>query len=292
MGDHCTTDRPTPADLPTPAGELTTLNTIEAYVSKPASYPSAPAKLLLLLTSGTGIHSVNNQLQADAFAQRGFLVVMPDQFGGDPAPKTTTTPADAAAAGVTLIERIKLGMGEAAKSFMIDMWLARHTPSSVLPRVQKAVEGAREAYADAVANGGGIYGAGYCFGAKYVLLLCGSRTEEEAGRKAEDVEDATALKEPELKCGAIAHGTMVTREDIETVRVPVAMACVKDDSLFPDDVREQGKASLELNKVEHDVKVFEGVPHGFAVVGEYTDEHIKDSQAEAFEMMSGWLESH
>lgn len=60
--------------------EITKYNDIEVYVTKPADYPHAPSKLLLLLTGGTGIHSTNNQLQADKYASEGFLVVMPDQY--------------------------------------------------------------------------------------------------------------------------------------------------------------------------------------------------------------------
>lgn len=59
---------------------MTKYNDIEVYVSKPADYPHSPSKLLLLLTGGTGVHSTNNQLQADKYAQEGFLVVMPDQY--------------------------------------------------------------------------------------------------------------------------------------------------------------------------------------------------------------------
>lgn len=51
----------------------------KVYITKPGDYPHSPSKLLLLLSSGTGIHSVNNQLQADKYASEGFLVVMPDQ---------------------------------------------------------------------------------------------------------------------------------------------------------------------------------------------------------------------
>lgn len=73
MSDHCTTDRPLPSSSATrPLGDFTTLNSVECYVSKPHDYPHAPSKLLLLLSGGTGIHSVNNRLQADAFAARGF----------------------------------------------------------------------------------------------------------------------------------------------------------------------------------------------------------------------------
>lgn len=299
MGDHCTTDRPLPANTPAPSGSMLDLNGIPSYISKPTTYPHNPGKLLLLLTNGSGIHSTNNQLQADAFAARGFLVVMPDQFGGDPAPNTAAVaPADLQNVG--FLERFKLGAAETAKSFLIDMWLARHTPAKVLPLLDAALAGAREQFADAVANGGGVYGAGYCFGAKYVLLLLGGAADDPATASdsaapapAETDEEAGKGKpEPELKAGVIAHGTLVTKDDVERVKKPVAMACVAGDQLFPDEVREQGKAALELNGVEHEVRVFEGVPHGFAVVGEYGDEHIERSQRDAYEMMASWLESH
>ena len=55
------------------------LNFAQVYISKPADYPHSPSKLLLLLSSGTGIHSTNNQVQADQYAAEGFVVVMPDQ---------------------------------------------------------------------------------------------------------------------------------------------------------------------------------------------------------------------
>ncbi|KAI9725529.1 MAG: hypothetical protein M1828_003017 [Chrysothrix sp. TS-e1954] len=294
MGEHCTTDRPLPSHgNTTPTGEITTLNKIECYISKPSSYPHSPSRLLLLLTGGTGIHSTNNQLQADAYAARGFLVVMPDQFTGDAAPTTTTAPAQGEEPSI--IERVKMGAAETAKSFMLDMWLARHDVEKVMPILQATLEGAREEFADAVANGGGIYGVGYCFGAKYILLLCGSHSDSvKHGQKRteEDVEQGEVQRGPELRAGAIAHGTLVTKADVEGVRAPVAMACVQNDSLFPDEIREQGKASLELNAVDHNIQVFEGVPHGFAVLGDYADQHIEAKQKEAFEMMCEWLETH
>ena len=301
MGDHCTTDRPIPANSGAPAGEISTLNNIECYISKPSSYPSSPCKLLLLLTGGTGLHSKNNQLQADAFADRGYVVVMPDQFGGDAAPNSTKTTApdpevaaqeqaeEGEAEGAGILERIKMGAAETAKSFLIDMWLARHTAEKTLPIIRAALTSARETFADAVANGGGVYGVGYCFGAKYVLLLLGPDPEGVVGGVKADEE---AKEEPELKVGAIAHGTLVTAEDIEGVRKPVCMACVANDQLFPDHVREQGKAALELIAVEHEIKVFDGVPHGFAVLGDYAETNIKASQKEAFELMVGWLDAH
>lgn len=51
LGEHCVTDRPTPAGE-TPTGKITKFNDVEAYVTKPADYPHSPSRLLLLLTGG------------------------------------------------------------------------------------------------------------------------------------------------------------------------------------------------------------------------------------------------
>ncbi|CAK1364427.1 unnamed protein product [Cercospora beticola] len=294
MGEHCTTNRPTPSGEQ-PTGEIAKFNDVETYIAKPADYPHSPSKLLLLLTGGTGIHSTNNQIQADKFAAEGFLVAMPDQFAGDPASSvshTTTTPAEPEP---SLIEQVKLGIASVAKSFTIDMWLARHTPEKVLPILQKAIDGIKEEFADAVAHGGGIYAVGYCFGAKYVLLL-GSElyADVAAGQRQPDTEaeEGMAKKGPAIKVGAIAHGTQITAKDLENCKVPLSIVAVEDDTLFPDDVRDAGVKKLQEKSVEHEVKVFPGVPHGFAVLGDYEDANIKEKQKDAFQQLLKWLKEH
>ena len=313
---HCTSDRPLPSSAANnPTGDLSPINGISCYISKPKDYPSNPSRLLLLLTPGTGILSTNNQLQADAYASRGYLVVMPDQFNGDPAPNSANTATSSSALqsdfngaaasdavtapphqgqeqtppSTSIIEKIKLGMVEASKSFVIDMWLARHTSATVMPRLRKVLEGVREQFADAVANGGGIYGVGYCSGAKYILLLCGEKPYgEKATHKEGEVGKTT--QGPELKCGVIAHGTLVTREDLEAVRTPVAMACVRDDPVFPEEVIVAGRASFKKNELTYRIQFYDDVPHGFAVLGDYDDKSIVGKQKEAFEFMCSALE--
>ena len=225
MGEHCKTDRPTTGQ---PTGEMTKFKDIDVYISKPADYPHSPSKLLLLLTGGTGVKSTNNQLQADMYAGQGFVVVMPDQFSGDPASTTTTAVEE----DPSLIEQVKLRAAETLKSFLIDMWLARHTPEKVLPIIHAVLDNAKDEYADAVANGGGIYAAGYCFGAKYVIILAGEHPDTViSGQQPKDEEAGMISKGPLIKAGAIAHATLVTREDLLALKAPVAMACVGKMSL-------------------------------------------------------------
>lgn len=179
------------------------------------------------------------------------------------------------------------------------MWLARHTPRTVLPRLSRVITSLREEYADAIANGGGIYGVGYCFGAKYILLLSSNLSanvvagQEEVGVDAAGkAEEGMVRKGPELKVGVVAHGTMVEREDFKGVEVPLGIVAVENDGLFPDEVREEGVKELKEKGVETEMWVYPGVPHGFAVVGDYEDATIKVAQKQAFEVMLGWLKKH
>ena len=175
------------------------------------------------------------------------------------------------------------------------MWLARHTPEKVLPLLQKVITSVKEEFADAVANGGGIYAVGYCFGARYVLLL-GSDLDKEAAQGLRSpeaaAEEGMVRQGAQIKAGAIAHGTQIGKEDLQGMSVPVCIVAVENDTLFPDDVREAGKKALEEKKLEHEVTVYPDVPHGFAVYGDYADDKIKQKQAESFQQMLAWLRAH
>lgn len=177
------------------------------------------------------------------------------------------------------------------------MWLARHTPEKVLPILHKVITSVKEEFADAVANGGGIYAVGYCFGAKYVLLL-GSETggsehiAQPAGGEDKEAEEGAVTKGPLIKAGAIAHGTQIDKEEVGNVKVPISIVAVESDPLFPDEEREAGVKKLEGSGLEHQVKVYKDVPHGFAVVGDYEDQGIKEKQAMAFKSMLAWLQGH
>lgn len=150
---------------------------------------------------------------------------------------------------------------------MIDMWLARQTPEKVLPILHKVLDGAKEEFADAVANGGGVYAVGYCIGAKYILTLGSELPDSTAkGQNTGDEEQGMVKTGPLIKAGAFAHGAMIDKADFEHVKVPIGMICVEDDPLFSNEVREEGKKVLEKDGIEHECIVYPGVPHGFAVL--------------------------
>jgi dienelactone hydrolase len=173
------------------------------------------------------------------------------------------------------------------------MWLARQTAEKVLPRIHKVLEAAKDEYADCVAHSGGIYAAGYCFGAKYVLILAGAQADGVLhGQTTGEEEQGMVKKGPLIKAGAIAHATLVTREDVRGIKVPMSIVAVENDPLFPEEILDVGRKHLATTAVEHEIKVYKGVPHGFAVMGEYAEGNIKGEQEKAFEQMVGWLKNH
>lgn len=280
-----------------PTGEIRKLGDVDVYVSKPSEYPHVPAKLLLLLTGGTGLKSTNNQIQADKFASEGFVVVMPDLFEGDAAPNSTTIQEEEGnGASLSFLDQFKVKAAETAKSFLIDMWLARHTEEKVMPILHKVIDASKDEFADAVSNGGGIYAAGYCFGGRYILLLASERAPVTAGalwgQKPADEEAGLVKQGPFIKAGALAHATLVSTEDFQGLKSPISLVCVESDPLFPDEVRAAGEDYLSKNNLEHEVQVYPGVPHGFAVVGDYEDATIKTAQSTAFDQMLKWLKEH
>lgn len=237
----------------------------QSYISKPADYPHAPARLLLLLTGGTGLKSVNNQLQADKFASEGFVVVMPDLFNGDPAPNSSTI--ESSEDNSSFLDTFKMKIVETAKSFQIDMWLARHTEEKVLPILYKVIEGAKEKFDDAVKNGDGIYAVGYCIGGRYILHLGSDKKVATGGQEPADAEAGEVKTGPFIKVGAIAHGASVIPDDFTGVKVPISFICVENDPLFPEEVRTHGEDVMSKANLEHEVQVYPGVPHGKADVG-------------------------
>lgn len=182
---------------------------------------------------------------------------MPDLFNGDAAPTSTAIEEEDTG---SLLDRVRMRAVEAAKSFVIDMWMARHTEEKILPILHRVIDGCKEKFADAVRHGDGIYAVGYCIGGRYVLLL-GRETPAPAEQPAEQ-EEGAVRQGPLIRAGALAHAASVVPDDFNGLKVPISIVCVENDPLFPEDVRTVGEDAMASANLEHEVRVYPGVPHG------------------------------
>jgi dienelactone hydrolase len=169
-----------------------------------------------------------------------------------------TTPSAAITDNSTsLLEQVKLKAVEIAKSFTIDMWLARITPDKVMPILLKVIEAAKYQYAEAVKHGDGIYAVGYCVGGRFVMLL-----GKETKKPSTDEEAGSTKTGPYIRAGAVAHAASVIPDDFQDIKAPLSFACVEDDPLFPDELRSAGEDKMTDAGLEHEVQVYPRVPHG------------------------------
>ncbi|GAA84689.1 dienelactone hydrolase family protein [Aspergillus luchuensis IFO 4308] len=119
------------------AGHLHDGRAISTYIAYPPDRSTKNA--ILFLTDGNGHRFINAHLMADQFAARGFLVVMPDLFHGDPIPV------------------------DHGPDFDIMGWYNQHLPDKVDPIVN-AILGEMRTTLGCQRVGA----VGYCFGGKYV----------------------------------------------------------------------------------------------------------------------------
>ncbi|KAK7207185.1 hypothetical protein BZA70DRAFT_270681 [Myxozyma melibiosi] len=168
-----------------PAGEFRTLPDSQEriYVSKPhwaeadatddeqngehretAKADAHGFSLLLLLTNGLGIDSLNNLLMADSYAREGYFVVMPDLFFGDPNAPIVQPPKSFGP--TSLLSRVKSLAVSSATGFRTDMWVARHTEERTWPMLVQMIDEIVDIYRPR-----DISVVGYSFGGKYALKL-------------------------------------------------------------------------------------------------------------------------
>ena len=124
------------------------------------------------------------------------------------------------------------------------------------------------------------------------MLLGSDRSQVAVEGQESQAEEGMVNQKPQIKVGAIAHGTQVTKDDLAGMTKPFTIVAVKDDPLFPEEVLEEGKKALIEKQQELEIETYPAVPHGFAVYGDYDDEKIVEAQKRAFYQIVEFLKAH
>ncbi|KAL8189440.1 hypothetical protein R6Q57_029006 [Mikania cordata] len=144
----------------------------------------------------------------------------------------------------------------------MDDWLKTHLP-------EQAVEFAKPVLQDLKEKGiTKIGAAGFCWGAKVVVELA---------------------KEAEIEVAALLHPSFVTLDDIKEVKVPIAILSAEIDDQSPPELIKEFEAALVANEVNHFVKIYPGVKHGWVVRYNDDDAAEVESAKEAQQDLVDWF---
>ncbi|KAI9683661.1 MAG: hypothetical protein M1829_004966 [Trizodia sp. TS-e1964] len=229
-------------------GEILKIGDVEAYVVHPASKSTEYGIVLFPDVIG---HKFNNtQLIADAFAQNGYFVVVPDIYHGDPAP--LNPPAE-----FKLIDWVN-GTTSSGK--------AGHTLERIEPVVHQVIKWARQE--KGVKRLGG---AGYCFGARYVVR---------------------ELQPGQLDAGFIAHPSFMTHDEVTKIKGPLSIAAAETDGVFTIEQRRDTEEVLRKLPFAWQINLYSGVQHGFSLRGDPSVKVVKFAKEKAFQQALDWFDEH
>ncbi|XP_062232542.1 endo-1,3;1,4-beta-D-glucanase-like [Phragmites australis] len=141
-------------------------------------------------------------------------------------------------------------------------WLKTHSPVDAAEKVKPLIA--------ALKTKGKMVGvAGYCWGAKVAVELA---------------------KTAEIQAVVISHPALVTVDDMKEIKCPIEVLGGEYDTLSPPKLVHQFERALEQNEgIDHFVKIFPRVPHGFACRYNSSDPFAVETAEEARVDMISWF---
>ncbi|GMY27547.1 endo-1,3;1,4-beta-D-glucanase-like [Fagus crenata] len=150
--------------------------------------------------------------------------------------------------------------------FDIKLWQETHN-------TDKGCEDAKAVIAALKSKGVSAIGAaGFCWGGQVVAKLASST---------------------DIHAGVVLHPGQITEEQINDVKIPIAILGAEFDHIFPaEQLKQLGKKLSEKSELDSFVKIFPGVAHGWTVRYSVEDESAVKSAEEAHSDMLNWFTKH
>ncbi|KAF2090640.1 dienelactone hydrolase family protein-like protein [Saccharata proteae CBS 121410] len=255
----------------TPKGSVREIGGLNTYISEPSD--GSKAKSIIFIVDIFGYEFPNVRLLADNYAAAGFYVYIPDVHQGDSLPidflQTVEPP---------LPQREAMGMVEktaatAKVGATLGPWLVRHREGVSKPLMDGFINTIRT-----TAGTDKVGAIGFCWGGRYAILA----THEAGPGKGVDAAYA-------------CHPSLVAiPADFDPVARPLSLALGDKDGLLGE--KEIGAIQEVMGKktgVPHEIRVYEGQVHGFALRGDWSGERDKkamdDAEAQGIEWFKKYL---
>ncbi|OJJ03094.1 hypothetical protein ASPVEDRAFT_42615 [Aspergillus versicolor CBS 583.65] len=221
----------------TPTGQIGTLANNQAYIASPPTTNPASTKsttAILIVHDLLGWTFPNARLLADHYAaEANATVYIPDFFGGEVLP----------------FEPLLAG-----RFHEVDLpgFKERNAREVREPEIFKCAEALREKYDVVVA-------VGFCYGGWAVFRL-GAQDINQDGREER--------QRPLVDAITAAHPSLLTKEDIDGVAVPVQILAPELDPIFTPELKGYTFESLQRRGVPFDWQHFPGVEHACMTRGD------------------------
>ncbi|KAI0330462.1 alpha/beta-hydrolase [Cubamyces sp. BRFM 1775] len=262
----------------TPKGTETKVGGVDAYVVGDAHSP----RVIVIGCDIFGWRFVNMRLLADEYAAHGFRVVVPDLFSGWELPTWTLNAHDPSNFRKSLFQRYVLAP---AALFVLAPFVLRNLPHqiSLITAVANALRNPASP-SDAPTTTTTTAAAtpkvklgfvGFCWGGRFAIT-----------------------QNAQFDASVAAHPSLVRFPgEIAAIRKPFSLAVADDDPDF-DRARAEAterilKGSLGergLGEDEVEVRVYEGVKHGWTTRANLDDPKQREARDEAVRQVVGWFE--
>ena len=101
-----------------------------------------------------------------------------------------------------------------------------------------------------------------------------------------------ALGAGTIEAGYIAHPAMTTKEELEKVKGPLALAAAEIDNIFTAEQRWESEEILKTLGITYQINLYSGVNHGFAVRCDSSVRKERLAKESAFLFALQWFEAH
>ncbi|KAL0485377.1 hydrolase [Acrasis kona] len=231
----CTTPEPGSGEF---RGEIIKIDKVDVYISKPNTTTQTA---IIIFSDIFGLGLTNIKLIADAFAEAGFLCVVPDLFDGGSVPIEKMEPLEADTSKMTLGQKLSNKVNKG----VVMLGMIKHSPLKAASIASLVIDNLKKEY-----NITRVYGQGYSFGASALLKL---------------------MSQPDtIQAACLSHPTnFVYPNDIQTIKTPrVLFQCAEEDEQFDDKKRIDSEKMMNgRDDVKSQFVLFHGAKNGFAIRG-------------------------
>lgn len=92
-----------------------------------------------------------------------------------------------------------------------------------------------------------------------------------------------------VDCISTAHPSLLTKEDIDAVAVPVQIIAPEHDPALTSELKAHANSVIPTLGLEYDYQYFPGLSHGFSVRCDRSDVKQKDGQERAKNVAVAWF---